>query len=250
MLATILSSHFVSTLKIVSKKVQQLLPGTQNFRQSGERQLQIDTKPDIPPLGTYNPIDAHLIGRRQYEKNNGAGKHESLSVQKRGAGSALLHRRSLASLAEEDEGELHEFDALEQEVRSLRWRVGQLRASQELGGRSNSQPDIAESDRGKIRGLDMSKMTGRAQFGKLERLIRRGVVGNLEMDFPCVSKNRSRQYQNERDLQNINAVSHRREDIKEQINNLKVTAGKQQTPLTVSEKTISEKVIRNLKQEP
>ena len=70
------------------------------------------------------------------------------------------------------------------------------------------------------------------------------------MDFPCVSKNRSRQYQNERDLQNINAVSHRREDIKEQINNLKVTAGKQQTPLTVSEKTISEKVIRNLKQEP
>ena len=70
------------------------------------------------------------------------------------------------------------------------------------------------------------------------------------MDFPCVSKNRSRQYQNERDLQKINAVSHRREDIKEQINNLKVTAGKLQTPLTVSEKTISEKVIRNLKQEP
>ena len=79
MLATILSSHFVSTLKIVSKKVQQLLPGTQNFRQSGERQLQIDTKPDVPPLGTYNPIDAHLIGRRRFEKNSLAGKSQGLS---------------------------------------------------------------------------------------------------------------------------------------------------------------------------
>ena len=162
-----------------------MLPGTQNFRKSGTRYLTIDTKTNVPPLGTYDPKDPGQIGWCS-ELKSLSKKHAPFGSLSKKLGNNF--RRSMPNLREKEvEGK---YGSLEGNA----FKEDRRRMSEAKLLTESEASDFRAADSAHYRPctVNMNKLTGREQFKKLKKYMRPGKAIDGEHVLLCYDAERKR----------------------------------------------------------